>query len=62
MRRVKVLRIYRDYFFETNLIRIIEDEFDTNVVNIKLCLEKSKDPFRCPDSIWITVEKESDEN
>lgn len=62
MRRVKVLRIYRDCFFETNLIRIIEDEFDANVVNIKLRLEKSKDPFRCPDRVWVTVVKEDDGN
>lgn len=59
MERVKVMRvpIYIDCFFEANLIRIIKDEFDTNVVNIKLRLEKSKDPFRCPDSVWITITK-----
>lgn len=57
MINVKVLHVYRDCFFEANLIRIIKDEFDTNVVNIKWHLEKSKDPFRCPDSVWITITK-----
>ena len=55
--------IYIDRFFEANLIRIIKEEiYKTNLVDIKLCLEKSKDPFMCPDRVWVTVVKESDEN
>lgn len=58
MERVKVMRvpIYIDRFFEANLIRIIKDEiYKTNLVDIKLCLEKSEDLFRCPDRVWITI-------
>ena len=58
MERVKVMRVptYIDRFFEANLISVIKEEiYKTNLANIKLCLEKSKDPFRCPDRVWVTI-------
>lgn len=48
--------IYIDRFFEANLISVIKKEiYKTNLVDIKLCLEKSKDLFRCPDRVWVTI-------
>lgn len=56
MEKVMRVPIYIDRFFEANLIGVIKKEiYKTNLVNIKLCLEKSKDPFRCPDRVWITI-------
>lgn len=62
MKKTKVIHMYKDRFFESNLIRIINEEFYTNDVNIRLHLEKSKSLVRCPDSVLVTIEKEDDEN
>lgn len=57
MKIVKLFQIYRDKFFNENIINIVNKEFDSNYLTINLSLKKSKNPLLCPDSVEVRVEK-----